>query len=47
VVTVKPDRLTMVFRRTAAPTQPTSDIPSQEVIVPEQGPDTTPTPSGS
>ncbi|MGW0472211.1 cytochrome P450 [Streptomyces coeruleorubidus] len=47
VVTVKPDRLTMEFRRKAAPTQPTSESPSQAVIVPEAGPDTRPTPSGS
>ncbi|GGT83413.1 cytochrome P450 [Streptomyces coeruleorubidus] len=47
VVTVKPDRLTMEFRRKAAPTQPTSESPSQAVIVPEAGPDTGPTPSGS
>ncbi|MFJ8467382.1 hypothetical protein [Streptomyces swartbergensis] len=47
VVTVKPDRLTMEFRRKAAPTQPTSESPSQAVIVPEAGPDTRPAPSGS
>ncbi|MFH9008515.1 cytochrome P450 [Streptomyces afghaniensis] len=47
VVTVKPDRLTMVFRRKPTPARPTSGNPSQEVITPEPGPDTTPTPSGS
>ncbi|WP_244206990.1 cytochrome P450 [Streptomyces swartbergensis] len=47
VVTVKPDRLTMEFRRKAAPPQPTSESPSQAVIVPEAGPHTRPTPSGS
>jgi pentalenene oxygenase len=47
VVTVKPDRLTMEFRRKADPAQSTSDNPSREVTAPEPGPDTTPTPSGS
>jgi pentalenene oxygenase len=47
VVTVKPDRLTMEFRRKTAPTQPASGSPSQAVIVPEDGPGTRPTPSGS